>query len=46
MLLRKYFRNEHLAFGYSFYVYVAGCIVGLIGSIVSRGGRGYATPRA
>jgi hypothetical protein len=45
VLLRKYFRNEHMAFGYSFYLYIAGCVLGAIGSIVSRGGRGYATPR-
>lgn len=45
VLLRKYFKNERMEFGYSFYVYVAGCVLGSIGSIVSRGGRGYATRR-
>jgi len=42
VLLRKYFRNEKMEFGYSFYLYVAGCVLGAIGSIVSRGGGGYA----
>jgi hypothetical protein len=46
MLLRKRFHAEHMALGYSFYVYIVGCVVGAIGSIVSRAGRGYATPRA
>lgn len=45
VILRKYFKDERMSFGYSFYVYVAGCALSAIGSIVSRGGRGYATPR-
>jgi hypothetical protein len=45
VILRKYFKAEKMSFGYSFYVYAAGCVLGAIGSIVSRGGRGYATPR-
>ncbi len=45
ILFRKYFREDSMAFGYSFYVYVAACALGAIGSIVARGGRGYATPR-
>jgi hypothetical protein len=46
VILKKYFKSEKMSFGYSFYVYVAGCVLGAIGSIVSRGGRGYATPRS
>jgi hypothetical protein len=45
VLLRKYFKDDEMAFGYSFYVYGAGCVLGAIGSIVSRGGQRYATAR-
>lgn len=45
ILLKKYFRAEKMSFGYSFYVYCFGCVFGFIGSIVSRGGNRYATPR-
>lgn len=44
-VFRRYFREDSMALGYSFYVYVAACVLGVLGSIVSRGGRGYATPR-
>lgn len=36
VLLKRYFRHDHMSFGYSFYTYVAGCIVGAIGSLVAR----------
>jgi hypothetical protein len=45
VLLRKYFKDEKMELGYSFFVYLGGCVLGAVGSIVSRGGRGYATRR-
>ena len=45
ILLKKYFKAEKMEFGYSFFVYCAGAVIGAIGSIVSRGGQRYATRR-
>jgi len=45
VLLREYFKDEKMELGYSLFVYLGGCVLGAVGSIVSRGGRGYATRR-
>lgn len=45
VLLLQYFEKAKMELGYSFFVYAGGCVLGIVGSIISRGGRGYATRR-
>jgi hypothetical protein len=45
VLMREYFKGAKMDVGYSAMVYAGGCVVGVVGSIISRGGRGYATRR-
>ncbi|MBZ0238539.1 MAG: hypothetical protein K8M05_39870 [Deltaproteobacteria bacterium] len=35
VLFRKYFRDDSMAFGYSFHVYCAGCVLGAVGSLLA-----------
>ncbi len=37
VILLRYFRHERFALGYSIYLYGAGCVAGVVGSILARG---------
>jgi hypothetical protein len=36
LILRKYYAPEHLTLGYSLFLYVGGCVAGVVGSVVAR----------